>query len=136
MAIPTTMNLIVILIDETIVEAIITMILAKALIVQWRLNLVVGVRNTDERPQYEFPWHRDNYYALEAYIPNRKWSKEHEKWVYYAGDLHQRDLQWAIDRWTPGEHEGTYARLWKELANSDKSVMNILERNAGSVSTS
>ena len=46
-------------------------------------------------PSYEFPWHRDNYYGLEAYMPNRKWSKEKERWLYYADGLHDRDLQWV-----------------------------------------
>lgn len=50
---------------------------------------------------YEFLWHRDNYYNLETYVPNRKWSKEKEKWVYYAEGLHERDLQWVIERFTP-----------------------------------
>ncbi|KAK3702829.1 hypothetical protein LTR37_014813 [Vermiconidia calcicola] len=51
-------------------------------------------------PSYEFPWHRDNYYGLEAYVPNRKWSKEKEKWMYYAEGLHERDLQWIKERFT------------------------------------
>jgi hypothetical protein len=52
-------------------------------------------------PSYEFPWHRDNYYGLEAYVPNRKWSKEKEKWLYYAEGLHERDLQWVKEKFTP-----------------------------------
>lgn len=50
---------------------------------------------------YEFPWHRDNYYGLEAYVPNRKWSKEQERWIYYAQGLHEKDLQWVKERFTP-----------------------------------
>ena len=49
-------------------------------------------------PSYEFPWHRDNYYSLEAYVPNRKWSKEGQKWMYYAESMHDRDLQWLQER--------------------------------------
>ena len=52
-------------------------------------------------PSYEFPWHRDTYYGLEAYVPNRKWSKEQEKWVYYAEGLHEKDLQWVKERFSP-----------------------------------
>jgi hypothetical protein len=49
-------------------------------------------------PSYEFPYHRDNYYNLEAYVPNRKWSREEECWKYYAGTQHERDLEWVRDR--------------------------------------
>lgn len=49
-------------------------------------------------PSYEFPWHRDNYYSLEAYVPNRKWSKEGGRWLYYAERQHERDLQWVKER--------------------------------------
>lgn len=52
-------------------------------------------------PSFELPWHRDNYYNLEAYVPNRKWSKEGEKWLYYVDGLHEKDLQWVKERFTP-----------------------------------
>lgn len=58
-------------------------------------------------PSYEFPWHRDNYYGLEAYVPNRKWSKDKEKWMYYAEGLHERDLQWVVEWFTPGSAPST-----------------------------
>jgi len=51
-----------------------------------------------ERPgkeSYEFPWHRDNYYNLLAYVPMRKWSKLEQRWMYYAAGAHERDLEWA-----------------------------------------
>ena len=51
-------------------------------------------------PSYEFPWHRDNYYALEAYVPNRRWSKEQNRWLYYAETQHERDLQWVKEWFT------------------------------------
>jgi hypothetical protein len=50
---------------------------------------------------YEFPWQRDNYYNILTYIPNRKWSKENGRWMYYSEGLHERDLQWVKDRFTP-----------------------------------
>lgn len=49
-------------------------------------------------PSYDFPFHRDNYYALDAsYVPNRKWSKETGRWHYYQGNglQHERDLEWV-----------------------------------------
>ena len=48
-------------------------------------------------PSYEFPWHRDNYYNLEAYVPNRKWSAELLKWQYaQPGKPHEGDLLWVV----------------------------------------
>ena len=73
----------------------------------YHLTPVEATKETDEflersgPPSYEFPWHRDNYYGLEAYVPNRKWSKEKEKWMYYAEGLHERDLQWVVERFSP-----------------------------------
>lgn len=61
-------------------------------------------------PSYEFPWHRDNYYGLEAYVPNRKWSREQERWMYYAESLHERDLAWVKEKFSPGEGERVVVR--------------------------
>ncbi|KAK5125096.1 hypothetical protein LTR85_000770 [Meristemomyces frigidus] len=55
----------------------------------------------DGRPSYEMPFHRDNYYSLLAYVPNRKWSREEQRWMYYAAGAHDRDLMWVKDRFTP-----------------------------------
>lgn len=46
-------------------------------------------------PSYEFPFHRDNYYMLESYLPNRRWDKEEERWLYYPESQHERDLEWV-----------------------------------------
>lgn len=46
-------------------------------------------------PSYEFPYHRDKYYTLAAYLPNRRW--DDGKWIYY-GDLHDTDVAWS--KWT------------------------------------
>lgn len=49
---------------------------------------------------YEFPFWRDNYYGLNPYVPNRKWSKETERWLYPPPypKQHEFDLEWA-SRW-------------------------------------
>ncbi|KAK5114267.1 hypothetical protein LTR62_002518 [Meristemomyces frigidus] len=54
----------------------------------------------DGKPSYEFPFQRDNYYSLLAYVPNRKWDKEVLKWVYYSAGGHERDLE-MLRRWFP-----------------------------------
>lgn len=46
----------------------------------------------------EFPFHRDRYYSLLAYVPNRRWVREQQIWVYYAQGAHERDLEW-MRRW-------------------------------------
>ncbi|KAI0836859.1 hypothetical protein F5Y06DRAFT_95790 [Hypoxylon sp. FL0890] len=50
-------------------------------------------------PSFDFPFHRDNYYMLEAYLPNRGWSAEREKWMYMPAEQHEVDigyiLKWA-----------------------------------------
>lgn len=41
----------------------------------------------------EFPYQRDEYYMLEAYLPNRWWRKLEGKWVYTISGQHERDLE-------------------------------------------
>ncbi|KAK3320457.1 hypothetical protein B0T19DRAFT_240882 [Cercophora scortea] len=43
-------------------------------------------------PTSEIPYHRDNYYLLEAFVPHRSWIKGEEQWVYAPADQHERDL--------------------------------------------
>ena len=66
-------------------------------------------------PSYEFPFHRDNYYNLEAYVPNRKWSSEEGCWKYYAGAQHGRDLEWVRERFGVEEDGERVARRMAEL---------------------
>lgn len=66
-------------------------------------------------PSYEFPFHRDNYYNLEAYVPNRKWSAEEGRWRYYAGGQHERDLEWVRERFGAEEDGERVARRMEEL---------------------
>ncbi|PSR79393.1 hypothetical protein BD289DRAFT_354403, partial [Coniella lustricola] len=41
----------------------------------------------------DMPFHRDNYYMLEAYLPNRSWFAEDKRWGYLPAEQHQRDLE-------------------------------------------
>lgn len=66
-------------------------------------------------PSYELPYHRDNYYNLEAYVPNRKWSKEQERWLYY-GRQHASDLEWVKARFGPEEDGVGVAKRVEVLA--------------------
>lgn len=54
-------------------------------------------------PNYDFPFHRDNYYSLEAYVPNRKWEKEGQRWISGAqGVGHANDMKWMKQRFGGG----------------------------------
>ncbi|KAH7402104.1 hypothetical protein DE146DRAFT_455376 [Phaeosphaeria sp. MPI-PUGE-AT-0046c] len=44
-------------------------------------------------PSLEFPFHRDEYYMLEAYLPNRWWRKSEGRWVFTIAGSHERDLE-------------------------------------------
>ena len=44
-------------------------------------------------PSLEFPYQRDEYYMLEAYLPNRWWKKSENRWVYIIAGQHDRDLE-------------------------------------------
>lgn len=56
----------------------------------------------------DFPFHRDNYYMLEAYLPNRGWSDELQRWMYVPENQHDTDVEvvekWA--KWRALEKEG------------------------------
>lgn len=44
-------------------------------------------------PSLEFPYQRDEYYMLEAYLPNRWWKKAESRWIYITPGQHERDLE-------------------------------------------
>lgn len=46
-------------------------------------------------PSLDFPFHRDNYYMLEAYAPNRGWSEERGEWWYVSPLQHERDVEFV-----------------------------------------
>lgn len=87
----------------------------------YQLSLADAAKESDEYlarkgpPSYEFPFHRDNYYNLEAYVPNRKWSREEGCWKYYAATQHERDLEWVRERFGPEEDGERVARRVAEL---------------------
>ena len=54
-------------------------------------------------PSYQPIYMRDNYYSVEAFVPNRKWDKEEQRWHYYSKwpRPHETDLAWLVARFTP-----------------------------------
>ncbi|KAK5205917.1 hypothetical protein LTR41_008199 [Exophiala xenobiotica] len=53
-------------------------------------------------PSYQPIYMRDNCYSVEAFVPNRKWDKEAQKWQYYSKwpRPHENDLAWLVARFT------------------------------------
>ncbi|KAF6830294.1 F-box domain-containing protein [Colletotrichum plurivorum] len=47
----------------------------------------------------DLPFHRDNYYMLEVFMPGRTWLKEEKKWAYVPANLHKKDLGFIQTKW-------------------------------------
>lgn len=71
-------------------------------------------------PSVDFPFHRDNYYMLEAYLPNRSWFSETGRWGYMPAEQHDKDIE-QMRKWI----------VWRrELAEKkERAKENGLEQN-------
>ncbi|KAI2631241.1 hypothetical protein GGS21DRAFT_171134 [Xylaria nigripes] len=49
-------------------------------------------------PTLEFPYHRDNYYLLETFMPGRSWNREMSRWLYLPAEQHDYDVEY-LARW-------------------------------------
>ncbi|KAI0446853.1 hypothetical protein F4803DRAFT_421784 [Xylaria telfairii] len=47
-------------------------------------------------PSLDFPYHRDNYYLLETFMPNRSWSQEFSRWLFVPASQHDRDIEFIM----------------------------------------
>ncbi|KAF2965737.1 hypothetical protein GQX73_g7837 [Xylaria multiplex] len=47
-------------------------------------------------PSLDFPYHRDNYYLLETFVPNRSWSQDWSRWLYVPAEQHDRDIEFVV----------------------------------------
>jgi hypothetical protein len=47
-------------------------------------------------PSTELPFHRDQYYLLETYMPNRGWNSEEQRWMYMPADQHDKDVVFVV----------------------------------------
>ncbi|KAI1438102.1 hypothetical protein GGR50DRAFT_685525 [Xylaria sp. CBS 124048] len=73
-------------------------------------------------PSLDFPYHRDNYYLLETFMPGRNWSREMWCWLYLPAEQHDTDVEfvtkWAA-RWRtlqlqPPTYSGTVANRTRQ----------------------
>ncbi|KAH7322612.1 hypothetical protein B0I35DRAFT_184948 [Stachybotrys elegans] len=46
-------------------------------------------------PTLDIPFHRDAYYMLEAYLPNRSWNGDEDCWTYVPAEQHNLDLRYV-----------------------------------------
>ncbi|KAK1751040.1 hypothetical protein QBC47DRAFT_392111 [Echria macrotheca] len=51
-------------------------------------------------PTVDLPFHRDNYYMLEAFLPNRSWIADRQAWVYVPLEQHDNDVRMLV-QWHP-----------------------------------
>ena len=75
-------------------------------------------------PTLEFPFHRDNYYMLETYMPSRGWSHDQKRWMYATAEQHDMDLQFVL-RW----------RELRRAADSDKQKDKVSKEDAAGETT-
>ncbi|KAI1149664.1 hypothetical protein F4825DRAFT_429459 [Nemania diffusa] len=47
-------------------------------------------------PSIDIPYHRDNYYLLESFMPNRSWSQDLNRWLYVPAEQHDRDIEFVV----------------------------------------
>lgn len=64
-------------------------------------------------PTVDFPFHRDNYYMLEAYLPNRGWNGDEGRWMYMDAGQHDADVAMTA-RWHRMRKEQEAARATQQ----------------------
>ncbi|KAI1112849.1 hypothetical protein F5Y14DRAFT_419728 [Nemania sp. NC0429] len=47
-------------------------------------------------PSFDIPYHRDNYYLLETFMPNRCWSNDQSRWLHIPAEQHDRDVEFVV----------------------------------------
>ncbi|RKU41476.1 hypothetical protein DL546_004223 [Coniochaeta pulveracea] len=65
-------------------------------------------------PTVDFPFHRDNYYMLESYLPNRGWNGEEARWMYMPASQHDTDVGMVVRFYRRRMEEEERERLEKE----------------------
>jgi hypothetical protein len=68
-------------------------------------------------PSTELPFHRDQYYLLETYMPNRGWNSEEGRWMYMPADQHDRDVAWVVRvaAWRARQKEAEVAEAQRQV---------------------
>ncbi|KAI5863726.1 hypothetical protein GGS23DRAFT_604741 [Durotheca rogersii] len=63
-------------------------------------------------PSLDIPYHRDNYYMLEAYLPERAWNATSKSWTYVPAEQHDKDVEYikSTKTRTYSRHDGSLTR--------------------------
>lgn len=80
-------------------------------------------------PSLDFPFHRDNYYMLEAYLPNRGRNGEEMRWLYVPESQHDMDVQFVV-RWMRRNAEEKRAREEKRKEDEGEEFMTSKDSDA------
>ena len=80
---------------------------------------------------YQHPYMRDNYYNLEAFVPNRKWRHKEKEWAYYTKwpQPHLNDLNWLMAKFDSMPENTS----WKPTSGSESPPDDLKWTNVPSV---
>ena len=68
-------------------------------------------------PSLDFPYHRDTFYLLETFTPNRSWNSEAGEWRYMPNTQHDQDVEF-VKAWAKRRKEAALkdANTTKQLS--------------------
>ncbi|KAI0862084.1 hypothetical protein F4860DRAFT_502808 [Xylaria cubensis] len=72
-------------------------------------------------PSLDFPYHRDNYYLLETFMPNRSWSQEYSRWLFVPASQHDRDIDFIV-MWAERRKKAEQQALEEEGGARDQTL--------------
>jgi len=75
-------------------------------------------------PTVDVPFHRDNYYLLQAFLPNRAWNGDERRWMYVPESQHDVDVALVV-KWVERrrEEERVEGRLERVKEEAEDAVM-------------
>jgi hypothetical protein len=71
-------------------------------------------------PTVDFPFHRDNYYMLESYLPNRGWNGEEGRWMYMPETQHDTDVGMVVRFYRRRREEEDRERVQREREERER----------------
>jgi len=81
-------------------------------------------------PSYQPIYMRDNYYNIEAFVPNRKWDKETRTWHYYSKwpKPHENDLAWLVARFSSYQAQAQAQAQVQVQAEAEAQTQSVIQR--------
>ncbi|XMA10194.1 hypothetical protein WAI453_002985 [Rhynchosporium graminicola] len=84
-------------------------------------------------PSMDFPFHRDNYYMLEAYLPNRGWNAEFLEWRYMPASQHDRDIEF-VKTWAKRRSDAAIMKAVEHQSEKSKVEEGVARKVEGTAS--